>query len=191
MFVSLVNQRRQRVDISVIDILKFLYYIFVIYLLFRYSLILSFCSQQAHRVIGVQPRPLCGGSDPYRESPLPHHYPRNHPRRVTPNRTTDVTLHSTVQTITHAPNDGHSGQCVTEVIPSASTTTERTTPLPPYDSAPPSTAASVASMRTLLKMEKTSCTDCLKKLRFWRWNFSEFARDCYAPFLQKTFVKVR
>eukprot|EP00057_Strongylocentrotus_purpuratus_P022786 XP_011677260.1 PREDICTED: protein patched homolog 1 isoform X1 [Strongylocentrotus purpuratus] len=147
-------------------------------------------SQQAHRVIGVQPRPLCGGSDPYRESPLTNHYPRNHPRRITPNRTTDVTLHSTVQTITHAPNDGYSGQCVTEVIPSASTTTERTTPLPPYDSAPPSTAASVASMRTLLKMEKTSCRDCLKKLRFWRWNFSEFARDCYAPFLQKTFVKI-
>ncbi|XP_072172750.1 protein patched homolog 1-like [Diadema setosum] len=162
----------------------------------RVDLFCCIQSEHPHRLIRVQPRPLCGGSAPYRESPLPRQYPRHTPGR--PLDRTDITLHSTVQTVTHA--SGEPGDaCVTEVHPSASATRDRSVPHPApahdhhhHHSASPSTTTSMTSVRTLLRSnsDKTAFRDCMKKLRFWRWNISEFVRDYYAPFIQRTSVKI-
>nr|WJJ61139.1 Patched [Patiria miniata] len=129
-------------------------------------------SPSANRVIRVQPRPADT------RQPLP--------------RQTEVRLQSTVQAVTQtAPSHGERPY-VTVVHPSSVTTTEGITPVV---ETPPSTAASTASTRTLIRQnsferERPSLRERYRKATCWRWSLSGFARGYYAPFLQKLQVKV-
>ncbi|XP_033636690.1 protein patched homolog 1-like isoform X1 [Asterias rubens] len=105
--------------------------------------------------------------------------PRPANTRQVPPRCTEVRLQSNVQ-------------AVTVLHPSSATTTAGITPVV---ETPPSTAASTASTRTLIRQssferDRPSLRERYRKASCWRWSLSGFARGYYAPFLQKLQVKI-
>ncbi|XP_033103674.1 protein patched homolog 1-like isoform X2 [Anneissia japonica] len=145
----------------------------------RVDIFCCFKSSSANRVVTIQPSPISDSPD------------LNSNRRHQNPMETHITLHSTVETVTHL-RDDMSDQCVTVVEPS--TTMTCTTTPDVRDCANMQTGVRSSSTRTLLRQDSvnqhvTCWRDNRKKFKCWKWSLSGFVKNYYAPFLMNKFVK--
>ncbi|XP_071952262.1 protein patched homolog 1-like [Antedon mediterranea] len=146
----------------------------------RVDIFCCLTSSSANRVVTIQPSPISDSPD----------LNRNRRNQQTPMETR-ITLHSTVETVTHI-GDNVSDHCVTVVQPS--TTMTCTTTPDGRDSSNMRTGVRSSSTRTLLRQdsvnEHVACwRDNRKKFKCWQWSLSGFVKKYYAPFLMNKFVK--
>ncbi|XP_078574684.1 protein patched homolog 1-like isoform X1 [Branchiostoma floridae x Branchiostoma japonicum] len=139
-------------------------------------------SSSSNRVIRVREATPEEDTDSVRSEPLPRHSQRHQ---------TNVTVQSTVETVTSLDNEGRT---VTVVVPPTQTVTRPWIPsnvVTPIGT-PPSTAES-SSTRNLVSpdfetegTESSNVLCCAKK----NWTLSSFARNTYGPFLARFPVKI-